>query len=76
MTNPSQIIMAESLVNEIMDAQADEACEAGNRRNGHREHRFTTTSNAKALMVGCEADEAVRGCVFEGGVRRALPNLK
>lgn len=73
MTNPSQIIMAESLVNEIMDAQADEA---GNRRNGHREHRFTTTSNAKALMVGCEADEAVRGCVFEGGVRRALPNLK
>lgn len=73
MTNPSQIIMAESLVNEIMDAQA---CEAGNRRNGHRERRFITTSNAKALMVGCEADEAVRGCVFEGGVRRALPNLK
>lgn len=30
-------VMVVSLVNEILDAQADEACEAGNRRNGHRE---------------------------------------
>ncbi len=31
--------MAGSLVNEIMDARADEACEGGNRRNGCRERR-------------------------------------
>ena len=39
MVNMAELIrvMAESLVNEIMDAQADEACEAGNRRNGYRE---------------------------------------
>ena len=35
-------VMAESLVNEAMDAQADEACEAGNRRNGYRERRLAT----------------------------------
>ena len=36
MVNMTELIrvMAESLVNEIMDAQADEACEAGNQRNG------------------------------------------
>ena len=32
--------MAESLVNEAMDARADEACEGGNRRNGYRERRL------------------------------------
>ena len=44
MVNMSELIrvMAESLVNEIMDAQADEACEAGNQRNGHRERRLVT----------------------------------
>ena len=44
MVNMAELIrvMAESLVNEIVDAQADEACEAGNRRNGHRERRLVT----------------------------------
>lgn len=28
-------IMAEALVNEIMDAQADDACAEGNQRNGY-----------------------------------------
>ena len=32
--------MAESLVNEAMDARADEACESGNRRNGYRVRRL------------------------------------
>ena len=27
-------VMAETLINAIMDAQADEACEQGNQRNG------------------------------------------
>ena len=35
--------MAESLVKEIMDAQADEACEDGNRRNGYRERKLVTS---------------------------------
>ena len=30
-------VMAESLVNAIMDAQADDMCEQGNQRNGYRE---------------------------------------
>lgn len=36
-------VMAESLVNEIIDAQVDEACESGNRRNGYRERGPTTS---------------------------------
>ena len=35
-------VTAESPVDEIMDAQADEAREAGNRRNGYRERRLAT----------------------------------
>lgn len=35
-------VMAESLVNEIMDAQAGEACGSGNRRNGYRERKLAT----------------------------------
>lgn len=44
MVNMAELIrvMAESLVNEIMDAQADEACEGGNRRDGHRERKLAT----------------------------------
>lgn len=44
MVNMAELIrvMAESLVNEIMDAQADEACESGNRRNGYRERKLAT----------------------------------
>ena len=46
MVNLSELlrIMAESLVNEIVDARADEACEAGNQRNGYRERRLTTSA--------------------------------
>lgn len=38
MVNLSELlrIIAESLVNEIVDARADETCEAGNQRNGYR----------------------------------------
>lgn len=44
MVNMAELIraMAESLVNEIMDAQADEAYEGGNRRDGHRERKLAT----------------------------------
>ena len=43
--------MAESLVNEIMDAQADEACESGNRRNGCRERKLVTGVGAINLRI-------------------------
>ena len=43
--------MAESLVNEIMGARADEACEAGNRRNGYRERRLTTSVGTINLRI-------------------------
>lgn len=36
-------VMAESLVNEIVDARADEACEGGSRRNGYRERKLVTS---------------------------------
>ena len=53
MVNMSELIrvMAESLVNEIMDAQADEACEAGNQRNGYRERRLVTSVGAITLRI-------------------------
>lgn len=53
MVNMAELIrvMAESLVNEIMDAQADEACEAGNRRNGYRERRLTTSVGTINLRI-------------------------
>lgn len=31
------------IVNEIMDAQAHEACESDNQRNGYRERKLTTS---------------------------------
>ena len=43
--------MAESLVNEIMDAQADDACESGNRRNGYRERKLTTSVGTISLRI-------------------------
>lgn len=45
MVNMAELIrvMAESLVNEIMDAQADETCESGNQRNGYRERKLVTS---------------------------------
>lgn len=53
MVNMAELIrvMAESLVNEVMDAQADEACEGGNRRNGHRERRLATGVGAIDLRT-------------------------
>lgn len=33
-------ILAQSIVNEVMDAQADEACAEDNSRNGYRERRL------------------------------------
>ncbi|WP_283170630.1 IS256 family transposase [Curtanaerobium respiraculi] len=43
--------MAESLVNEIMDAQADDACAEGNMRNGYRERRLVTSVGAITLRI-------------------------
>lgn len=44
-------IMAESLVNEIMDAQAEDACAEGNQRNGYRERRLTTSVGTINLRI-------------------------
>ena len=53
MVNMAELIrvMAEALVNEIMDVQADEACEAGNQRNGYRERRLVTSVGAINLRI-------------------------
>lgn len=53
MVNMAELIrvMAESLVDEIMDAQADEACEGGNRRDGHRERKLATGVGAINLGI-------------------------
>ena len=53
MVNMTELIrvMAESLVNEIMDAQADEACEAGNQRNGYRERKLVTSVGTINLRI-------------------------
>lgn len=53
MVNMAELIrvMAESLVNEIMDVQADEACEAGNQRNDYRERRLTTSVGTINLRI-------------------------
>ena len=53
MANMSELIraMAGSPVNEIVDAQADDAREAGNRRNGHRERRLATSAGAISLGI-------------------------
>lgn len=44
-------VMAESLVNEAMDARADEACEGGNRRDGYRERKLATGVGAINLRI-------------------------
>lgn len=53
MVNMTELIrvMAESLVNETMDAQADEACEAGNQRNGYRERKLATSVGTINLRI-------------------------
>lgn len=42
-------LMAESLVNEIIDAQAEDACADGNQRNGYLERRLTTSVSTITL---------------------------
>ncbi len=53
MVNVGELIraMAESLVNEIMDAQAEEACAEGNRRNGYRERSLATSVGRITLRI-------------------------
>lgn len=43
--------MAESIINEIMDAQAEDACADGNQRNGYRERGFMTSVGAINLRI-------------------------
>lgn len=53
MVNISELIriVAQSVVNEVMDAQADEACANGNRRNGYRERRLVTCVGEMTLKI-------------------------
>lgn len=44
-------IMAEALINEIMDAQAEDACADGNQRNGYRERTLVTSVGAIRLRI-------------------------
>lgn len=44
-------IMAESIVNEIMDAQAEDACADGNQRNGYRKRKLTTSVGTINLRI-------------------------
>lgn len=61
-------VMAESLVNEAMDAQADEACESGNRRNGCRERRLATGVGTINLRIpkpragSCFPEDLIERC--------------
>ena len=47
----AMVNMAESPVDEVMGARADEACEAGNQRNGYRERRLATSVGAINLRI-------------------------
>lgn len=53
MVNLQELIrmMAEALVNEIMDAQADEACAEGNQRNGYRTRTLMTSVGPIGLRI-------------------------
>lgn len=44
-------IMAESIVSEIMDVQAEDACADGNQRNGYRERTLMTSVGAINLRI-------------------------
>lgn len=44
-------VMAESIVNEIMDAQAEDACDDGNQRNGYRERSLMTSVGTINLRI-------------------------
>lgn len=43
--------LAESIVNEIKDAEADQMCSEGNSRNGYRERRLLTCVGTLTLRV-------------------------
>ncbi len=43
--------LAEAIVNEIMDAQAEDACAEGNQRNGHRERRLLASVGRITLRI-------------------------
>ncbi len=47
----AMVNMAESPVDEAMGARADEACEAGNQRNGYRERGLATSVGAIDLRI-------------------------
>lgn len=53
MVNINELVrtLAEALVNEIMDAQAEDACAEGNQRNGHRERRLLTSVGRITLRI-------------------------
>lgn len=61
-------VTAESPVNEIMDAQADEACESGNQRNGYRERRLTASVGTVNLGIpklragSCFPEDLIERC--------------
>lgn len=44
-------IMAEALVNEIMDAQAEDACADGNQRNGYRKRTLVASVGVINLRI-------------------------
>ena len=43
--------LAESIVNEVMDVEADLECEGGNQRNGYRERRIMTVIGEVTLRI-------------------------
>lgn len=53
MVNISELIriLAQSLVDEVMDAQADEACADGNQRNGYRQRKLVTCVGEITLKI-------------------------
>jgi transposase-like protein len=53
MVNVSELArtLAESIVNEVMDAEADLECEDGNQRNGYRERSLLTSVGTLTLRI-------------------------
>lgn len=53
MVNINELVrtLAEALVNEIMDAQAEDACADANQRNGYRERRLLTSAGRITLRI-------------------------
>ena len=53
MVNINELVraLAEALVNEIMDAWAEDACAESNQRNGYRERRLLSVSFLPAIAV-------------------------